>query len=134
MNVSEALDILKENGYKHTTKREMFLELFSNERRYLTAKDVLEYMKPSYPGLSFDTIYRNLSVFTELGIVEETELDGEKHFRFSCSTKGHHHHMICLQCGKTNAIEACPMKDITPDEFMITDHKFEIYGYCQECQ
>ncbi|WP_221565601.1 Fur family transcriptional regulator [Alkalihalobacillus sp. TS-13] len=134
MNVSEALNILKENGYKYTSKREMFLELFSNERRYLTAKDVLEYMKPSYPGLSFDTIYRNLSVFTDLGIVEETELDGEKHFRFSCATKGHHHHIICLQCGKTNAIEACPMKDISPDDFVITDHKFEIYGYCQQCQ
>ncbi|WP_349407842.1 Fur family transcriptional regulator [Pseudalkalibacillus sp. SCS-8] len=133
MNVRDALDILKENGYKHTRKRQMFLELFSAERRYLTAKDVLEHLKTSFPGLSFDTIYRNLAVFTELGILEETELDGEKHFRYSCSTSGHHHHMICLQCGKTNAIEACPMRDIQSKDFLITDHKFEIYGYCQEC-
>ncbi len=133
MEVREALDILKDNGYKFTRKREMFLQLFARERRYLTARDVLEHLKPTFSGLSFDTIYRNLAVFTDLGILEETELDGEKRFRFSCATSGHHHHMICLECGKTSAIQACPMNEIQSDDFFITDHKFEIYGYCQEC-
>jgi Fur family zinc uptake transcriptional regulator len=133
VNVREALDILKQHGYKYTRKRELFLELFAKERRYLTAKDVLEHLKPTFSGLSFDTIYRNLSVFTDLGILEETELAGEKRFRFSCSTSGHHHHMICLDCGKTSAVEACPMGDIEANDFHITDHKFEIYGYCQDC-
>ncbi|MCF6137935.1 Fur family transcriptional regulator [Pseudalkalibacillus berkeleyi] len=133
MNVSEALKILKDHGYKYTRKRELFLELFASERRYLTAREVLEYLKPTFSGLSFDTIYRNLSVFTELGILEETELDGEKRFRYSCMMPGHHHHMICLTCGKTSAVKACPMNDIESDDFQITDHKFEIYGYCKEC-
>ncbi|WP_257345985.1 Fur family transcriptional regulator [Pseudalkalibacillus decolorationis] len=134
MNISDALSILKDNGFKYTNKREMLLTLFANERRYLSAKTVLEHMKSSYPGLSFDTIYRNLSVFTELGILEDTELDGEKHFRFTCSTVGHHHHVICLDCGKTRSIQSCPMSEVEVGNFAITDHKFEIYGYCNECQ
>lgn len=135
MDVTKALSLLKEKGYKHTGKREQMLELFSNEERYLAAKDVLEAMQKDYPGLSFDTIYRNLSTFVDLGILEMTELDGEKRFSFRCSTDKHHHHLICLSCGRTKHIHTCPMDDLkaVSDDFNIIGHKFEVYGYCSEC-
>lgn len=135
MNVNDAMNLLKEQGYKHTGKREDMLQLFSDNDKYLTARDVLEQMKGNYPGLSFDTIYRNLSVFVELGILEMTELSGEKHFRFTCSHKEHHHHFICLDCGKTKEIETCPMRNIEGSfkGYDISGHKFEIYGRCPDC-
>lgn len=134
MDVTQALLLLKEKGYKHTGKREKMLQLFSKEKRYIAAKDVLEIMQKEYPGLSFDTIYRNLSTFVDLGILEMTEFDGEKKFRFSCSTDKHHHHMICLKCGVTKHIHLCPMEQLPlDDDFQILDHKFEIYGYCKGC-
>ena len=44
MNLTEAIHLLKDQGYKHTGKREEMLALFSKSNKYLTAKDVLEYM------------------------------------------------------------------------------------------
>lgn len=135
MNVSDALNLLKKRGYKHTGKREEMLQFFAENDKYLTARDILEYMKDQYPGLSFDTIYRNLSVFAELGILEMTDLAGEKHFRFTCSHNEHHHHFICLECGKTKEIEACPMGSFEASfpGYDISGHKFEIYGRCPQC-
>jgi Fur family transcriptional regulator, zinc uptake regulator len=135
VNVNEAIQFLKENGFKQTGKREDMLQLFADSDKYLTAKDVLDELKEDYPGLSFDTIYRNLSLFVKMGILEMTELSGEKHFRFSCSRHQHHHHFICMDCGKTKEIETCPMTSLSEDlkGYDISGHKFEIYGRCPEC-
>lgn len=136
MNVDKAMDLLKRKGYKFTDKREEMIRIFSTQKRYMSAKEVLDMMKDEFPNLSFDTIYRNLSLFSDLGIIEETELNGERRYRFQCSgADAHHHHVICLNCGKTKHLEACPVEDLLQPtaDFTITGHKFEIYGYCRNC-
>lgn len=136
MNVHEAMTLMKEKGYKHTDKRERLIRLLAREKRYLSAKEVLERMQKDFPRLSFDTVYRNLSLFVQLDIFEMTELDGEKRFRFVCTPSEHHHHLICLTCGTTKLVDSCPMEQIETNfsGFEIVDHKFEIYGYCVSCR
>lgn len=136
MTVEQALQLLKEKGYKYTGKREEMVRIFAQEKRYMSAREMLERMQKEYPALSFDTVYRNLTLFTELNILEVTELGGERKYRFRCSMDEHHHHLICLACGKTRHIKSCPLDGMfgEPDGFRITDHKFEIYGYCSNCE
>lgn len=136
MNSTKAWEILKENGYKKTDKRELILDMFADTEKYLTARDLLTVLKKEYPGMSFDTIYRNLSTFVQLGILEETELSGERNFRMQCESDHHHHHFICRDCGKIKEVHLCPMEMLgekLPD-YEIENHKFEIYGKCPECR
>lgn|SRR5690625_3567690 len=135
MMVKQYMQELKENGYKQTDKREEMLRIFVKERRYLSAKEVLSLMQDIFPDLSFDTVYRNLTLFEKLEILETTELNGERIYRLHCSEDEHHHHLICLSCGKSRMIDLCPLDALIeqPKEFTITDHKFELYGYCMEC-
>ncbi|MER1999926.1 MAG: Fur family transcriptional regulator, partial [Lysinibacillus sp.] len=109
MNVSKAWEVLKDNGYKKTDKRELILSMFGKSNKYLTARDLLAVLKPRYPGMSFDTIYRNLATFVELGILEETEMNGERKVRMHCESDHHHHHFICLDCGDVKELAICPM-------------------------
>lgn len=109
MNTNDAIKILKENGLKYTDKRKDMLDIFVEEDKYINAKYIQQVMDENYPGISFDTIYRNLHLFKDLGIIENTELDGEMKFRIAC-TNHHHHHFICEKCGDTKVIDYCPIE------------------------
>ncbi|GGA76960.1 Fur family transcriptional regulator [Ornithinibacillus halotolerans] len=135
MNTSKAIELLKKKGYKTTGKRKDILTFFDDADGYRTAKELIQHLETIHDGISFDTIYRNLHLYHEMGILELTELNGEKHFRMSC-THHHHHHFICKDCGKTKDIDVCPMDEVkkTLVNYSIEDHKFEIYGLCPACQ
>jgi Fur family zinc uptake transcriptional regulator len=45
--------------------------LFAEAPGYLTAKEVYEGLEAKHSGLSFDTVYRNLRVLDDLGVVEQ---------------------------------------------------------------
>lgn len=135
MNSTKAWEVLKQNGYKKTDKRELILNMFEETEKYLTARDLLDVFKKDFPGMSFDTIYRNLTTFVELGILEETELNGERNFRMHCDTDHHHHHFICMVCNHVKKLSLCPM-DLLGEKlsgYVIENHKFEIYGTCPNC-
>ncbi|MCO4327945.1 Fur family transcriptional regulator [Staphylococcus hyicus] len=135
MKTQEAIRMLKDNGHKYTDKRKDIINIFIQEDKYINAKYIQQLMNKDYPGISFDTIYRNLHLFKTLGIIESTELDGEMKFRIAC-TSHHHHHFICTSCGDTKVIDYCPMTEIKKalPEVDIEKHKLEVYGVCENCK
>ncbi|MHC5249093.1 Fur family transcriptional regulator [Enterococcus sp. HY326] len=136
--IEEALQTLKENGFKYTKKRATIIEFLAKKNRYVSAREVHEFMNQEFPGVSYDTVYRNLHDFSDFEILEETDLNGEMKFRIHCGhgAHEHHHHFICTVCGKTKEIHMCPM-DFFEGQLQgcsIEGHRFEILGRCEDCQ
>lgn len=131
----QAVKTLKRNGYKATGKRQRILEVLYKNDKYMTAKEVQDRLKKMFPGISPDTIYRNLHTFVELSVVEQTELNGEKLFRSNCETHGHHHHFICTECGNSEELDMCPLEQFQEQlpGCEVTAHRFELFGRCQNC-
>lgn len=133
--LEEALQKLKNSDLKMTERRTRMLEIMYSEDRYLSAREVMEMLIEDYPGISPDTIYRNLHSFSTLEILEETEIAGDKYFRSNCGIDEHHHHFICTDCGYSEELTTCPLnffKDQLGNS-EITSHRFELFGLCEAC-
>ncbi|MEF2247221.1 Fur family transcriptional regulator [Paenibacillus sp. IITD108] len=132
--VDEIVERMSGQGLRITDQRKTLARLFADTPGYLAPKDIYEYMGKTYSGLSFDTVYRNLRVMEELGVLEQVMFEEGVKFKLHCKDHDHHHHMICLQCGHTIPVSYCPMDQIpVPEKFKVVRHKFEVFGYCEEC-
>ncbi len=136
--INPLLRRLETHGIRITPQRKTLLKLFAETSSFLLPKDVYRHMATVYPGVSFDTIYRNIRVLKELGIVEQFDFEDGVKYKLGCSAghrHDHHHHLICLGCNEVFPLMHCPMSLIEiPQSFRVTQHRFEVYGYCSECE
>lgn len=129
---------LKEKNYKLTNQRKAIIEVFfENKDNLLSADEIYEKTILKYPGTNSSTVYRNLDVFVISEIIHKTNINGSSASYELIDDDTHHHLMICKDCGKTETIEFCPFEEIRnklkAQNFKLTDHKFELYGYCNKC-
>jgi len=136
LTAEDILQAMSGQGMRITDQRRSLAALFAGAEGYLTAKDVYEFMEKKYPGLSFDTVYRNLRLMHEMNVLEQFVFEDGVKFRVHCQEHDHHHHIICMQCMKTYPVVFCPMAELhgVPADFEVVKHKFEIYGYCGDCK
>jgi Fe2+ or Zn2+ uptake regulation protein len=129
---------LKEKGYKLTNQRKAIIEVFfENKGTLLSADEIYEKTILKYKSTNSSTVYRNLDVFITSEIIHRININDSSASYELIDDNTHHHLMICKDCGKTQSIEFCPfeeiMSKIKAKNFTLTDHKFELYGYCKKC-
>jgi Fe2+ or Zn2+ uptake regulation protein len=126
------------NRCKVTPQRRLILDILSSsESHVLTAEEIVNQARGTQPNISASTVYRNLGTLTELGLLKRLDSMGVG-WRYELNS-GHHHHLVCLKCHNTVAIDFCPMsRDVKKlaeqSGFEVADHSFEIKGYCTNCQ
>lgn len=135
-NVKLALEQLKMNGVRMTPQRHAILSYLMDSMSHPTADEIYKALSPIYPSISVATIYNNLRLFVEAGLVRELTY-GDDSSRFD-SDLSDHYHAICKKCGQIVDFEYPPLLEVEKTAshatgFVVEGHRMEIYGLCSTC-
>lgn len=126
----EVNKILTDAGLKCTTQRIEVMEILSRANAPMTAENIFE----KSDGISLSTVYRIAERLVEKGIATKNTIRDSDKFYYELAMGGHRHYAICLGCGGMKYVDICPVHDLKIDDFTVTGHKLEIYGYCDRCK
>ncbi len=126
---------LAANGLRLTNSRKAIFKVLV-ESRPLTFSELLAKTERMTDRVS---VYRNIALFEQLGIVNRIKVGWKYKLELSDSYGVHHHHLICIKCGRIFDIAEDQhindfIKAISQDHaFVPRYHSFEIEGYCRSC-
>ncbi len=133
----EIYNLLRNSGKRLTQqKKSILIILLGNMDRMLSVNDIINKI-PEEKNIDNATVYRNVQDLAQLGILEAM-IDDKGINRFVINQEGsHHHHLICVTCGKIFKI---PCKNnywsqyAKDENFEEIYHKLEVYGKCKKCK
>lgn len=136
--------LLKDRGLKVTIQRVKVLEvLAASPGKHLSAEEIYMRVKVECPEIGLATVYRTIQLLLELELVDRINLD-DGYVRYEIGslevehTKHHHHHLICLECGKVLSFQDDLLDELEEriagtTQFQVVNHEVKLYGYCKEC-
>src|SRR5690625_4768007 len=131
-----AIETLKKSGVRITPQRHAVLEYLLTSHTHPTADEIYKALESKFPNMSVATVYNNLRILKELGLVQELTY-GDDSSRFDSSPE-EHYHIICEECGKIVDFHYPTLDEIESlaekvSGFEISHHRMELYGVCNEC-
>ncbi|WNR45501.1 peroxide-responsive transcriptional repressor PerR [Paenibacillus roseipurpureus] len=135
-HLEQALAKLKTTGVRMTPQRYAILSYLLDSMTHPTADDIYKSLESKFPNMSVATVYNNLKVFIESGLVRELTY-GDNSSRFDADMTDHYH-AVCEVCGKISDFEYPPLSDIESTAarqtgFQVGGYRLEIYGVCPDC-
>ena len=88
---------------KHSRKRDAILDCIRGTKCHPTADWVYQQLKPEIPDLSLGTVYRNIAMFKEEGVIQSIGVvNGLERFDYNTEP---HTHFICTECHQVLDLE-----------------------------
>jgi len=120
-----------------TTQRQILLEELSKVTSHPTACELYEMVRKRLPRIGLGTVYRNLELMADSGMILKLELGGAQK-RFDATTDPHYH-VRCSICGKMDDVMIQVQENITKNaakksSYRILGHNVEFTGECPTCQ
>ena len=122
---------------KYSRQRELILNTVIRLKGHPTADMVYRALRDELPNISLGTVYRNLRLLSEMGILRRISLpDGAD--RFDARVDGHDH-MVCTRCGRIFDISLgilSGLEQSVTDQtgFQVASHSLVMEGLCKDCQ
>lgn len=128
--------------FKKTIARTAISNILNKAKKPIDAVEIIEKLKRKNIRIDRVTVYRNINLLVNKGLVCKVEFNEGK-YRYESASLPHHHHIICTQCGKINDIESDSLhneidkisKTVCVNfNFEIKEHKVEFFGKCKTCK
>lgn len=147
-DIPKWMERFRQRGLRFTQPRKIILDVLDGTTDHLSAEDIFMKVHPTYPNIGLTTVYRNLEVLEEMGIIGKFHFgDGRHRYELVQSPKkpGHHHHLICTGCKQiidyddfvdkeVEFLEKVELALSLRHDFQITGHMIQFYGICRTCR
>jgi Fe2+ or Zn2+ uptake regulation protein len=131
---------LNRGNQRRTPNRMAIVEALRSSPRPLTIPEILD----RRPGLAQSSVYRNLVVLEQAGVVHRIVTEHEfARFELAEDLTGHHHHLICVQCGLVEDVDApaglersvrsAAAQIARATGFHTDHHRIDLVGRCRRC-
>ena len=118
-----------------TRQRRAVLEAIVASPRAFTLVEIYDRARMREPRLGLATVYRTVELLRRTGAVRP--LAGAGRSAYVRCGPGHHHHLVCLDCGSVEETDLCaapPKAELQRRHgFAAEEHQFEVFGTCAEC-
>ena len=109
------------------------MNIVNESCEHLTAEKIFFKMKKKYPKIVLASVYNNLNLLTQQGLIRKVCLDGQPD-RYDKIKK--HDHLVCRTCGKIADFE---FEDLTENligqlHSSIFDYDLKVFYECPECK
>ncbi len=125
-------------GNTRSTKQQAAMrEILSEADGFRTAQELHRLLVKKGDSVGLATVYRTLSRLADAGEIDSiVSSDGETQYR-RCSD-GHHHHLVCVECGNTveisaKTVERWAQRMARDHGYTDIHHTVELSGRCPDC-
>lgn len=124
---------------RNTWQREAVRVALAEARGFVSAQQLHQVLREGGSTIGLATVYRALAGLADAGDADSLQSpEGENLFR-SCATPGHHHHLICRNCGDTRELSAAVVEEWTrrvaaEHGFTDIEHVVDLFGLCADCR
>ncbi|MGB3301314.1 MAG: Fur family transcriptional regulator [Gordonia sp. (in: high G+C Gram-positive bacteria)] len=124
-------------GQRSTKQRAAIADLLADTEDFLSAQQLHDRLRERGESIGLTTVYRNLQALAEADQVDAI-WDGSGETRYRHCSRGHHHHLVCRNCGTTVEIMADKVESwadsvAAENGFTNISHTVEIFGLCGDC-
>ncbi len=130
-------DKLRAAGLRVTAPRLAVLTAVQGHGQHREVIDIVEAARERLGTLSTQSVYDNLTVLEEAGLVRRIQIPGQS-ARYEARVGDNHHHIVCRKCGITHDVDCAAgfAPCITPSEahgFVIVEAEVVYWGICPAC-
>ncbi len=135
-----AIERLAIDGQRYTRNRKAIMVILSTAGRPLSLVDLLQLGD----GLAQSSVYRNLVVLEEAGVVRKViGTDEFARYELAEDLSEHHHHLLCTGCGAVEdftlpsrveqVVETALTTAARKAGFRGVHHRLDLVGLCANC-